>query len=96
MTFADPLQILVIGVIAVAVLLWGPSKIPQLARSIGRARQEFELGLKEPVNSSPQPVAEGNTDDALINTAKQLGVSTEGKTRDQISNEIVQRVKKFA
>jgi sec-independent protein translocase protein TatA len=96
MTFADPIQILIIGVVAVAILLWGPSKIPQLARSIGRARREFELGSKESGDSTPGPSVGSGTDDALINTAKQLGVTTEGKTRDEISNEIVQRVKKFA
>ena len=37
--------LLVIGVIA---LLFGGSKLPHLARSLGSARKEFEAGLREP------------------------------------------------
>lgn len=32
---------------AVVVLLFGASAIPKLARSIGKARKEFEEGMKE-------------------------------------------------
>ena len=32
-----------------------------------------------------------STGDTLIDTAKRLGISTEGKTRDQISSEIVSK-----
>ena len=31
----------------VAVLLFGASAIPKLAKSIGRARSEFEIGMNE-------------------------------------------------
>jgi len=32
----------VIGIIVIAIFVWGPGKIPELARSLGRARKEFE------------------------------------------------------
>ena len=35
-------------VIAVVVLLFGSSKLPKLARSIGQARNEFQRGLDDP------------------------------------------------
>jgi sec-independent protein translocase protein TatA len=35
-------------VIAVVVLLFGSSKLPKLARSIGQARKEFQRGLDDP------------------------------------------------
>jgi len=38
-------EILIIG--AVFLLLFGGSKIPELARSIGKAKSEFEKGLKD-------------------------------------------------
>lgn len=34
-------------VIAVAVLLFGGSQIPRLARSLGQAQHEFKKGLRE-------------------------------------------------
>lgn len=43
--FANPMVI--IAVIAVIVLLFGTQKIPELARSIGRGKNEFEKGLRE-------------------------------------------------
>jgi sec-independent protein translocase protein TatA len=35
-------------VLAIAALLFGGSRLPQLARSVGAARGEFERGLREP------------------------------------------------
>ena len=93
MALGDPFQILLIlGVVAV-ILIWGPSKIPELAKSLGRARKEFDdasKGLMSPVSalspSAPSP-------DSLVDTARRLGINTEGKTRQEISDEIVQRAK---
>ena len=88
MALADPVNVLIIlGVIAV-ILIWGPQKIPELARSIGRARKEFDdasKGLTNPTASSqalPSP-------DPLVDTAQRLGINTQGKTRQEISDEIV-------
>lgn len=87
----DPFQILLIlGVLAV-ILIWGPQKIPDLARSIGRARKEFDdasKGLVQPTSSNT-----GSTD-SLIDTARKLGINTEGKTREQISDDIVKAAQK--
>jgi sec-independent protein translocase protein TatA len=35
-------------VVALAALLFGGSRLPHLARSVGAARGEFERGLREP------------------------------------------------
>jgi len=78
---------LIVLAIIVVLFVWGPQKLPEFARSIGLARKEIEKAYKEAtVPSSSQPAPEG---DALIETAKKLGISTEGKTRQQISDEIV-------
>jgi sec-independent protein translocase protein TatA len=90
----DPFQILLIlGVIAV-VLIWGPSKIPELARSLGRARREFDDASKGLVQQVSTPTATSSTPDSLVETAHRLGISTEGKTRQEISDEIVKNANK--
>jgi len=46
--------------LAIVLLLWGPAKLPDLARSIGRSVSEFRKGLKgvhddlkEPASNEP-------------------------------------------
>ena len=91
----DPIEWIVIGIIVVVIFMWGPSKIPEFARSLSRARKELDNAKKEFENPSTQPleVARGqpqmSPDDALIQTARRMGITTEGKTRDQISMEMV-------
>lgn len=96
MAFTDPLQLIIIGVIVVVIFLWGPQKIPELARALGRARKEFDEGSKELIGgaTTPQPPAVPKTgDQVLLDTARQLGISTEGKTREQLSQEILAKAK---
>lgn len=70
------------------IILWGPKKIPELARAIGRARGEFDKASKE-YTQFPKIEKQPSSDDLLIETAKNLGISTEGKTKEQLSQEIV-------
>ena len=97
MAFDDPLQWIIIGVIVIVIFLWGPQKIPELARGLGRAKGEFEKATKEFQNEAnmvaSSPATPKSADQVLLETARQLGVSTEGKTREQISAEIVARAK---
>ena len=81
---------IVIAGVVIIFFLWGPTKIPQLARSIGQVRKEFERGSKESSPGEEKSAATG-PQDALIDTAKKLGIATEGKTRDEISREIIQK-----
>jgi sec-independent protein translocase protein TatA len=94
MAIGDPFQILLIlGVIAV-VLIWGPSKIPELARSLGRARREFDDASRGLVQQASTPTATPSSPDSLVDTAHRLGINTEGKTRQEISDEIVKNANK--
>jgi sec-independent protein translocase protein TatA len=43
--FESPESWLIVAV--VAILLFGSSKLPELARSLGRAKSEFQKGLRE-------------------------------------------------
>ncbi len=93
----DPIQWIIIGVIVVVIFLWGPQKIPDIARALGRAKREFDDASKEVGTSvtgaAPRMTPDMTADQALVETARSLGISTEGKTRAQISQEIVQRAR---
>jgi sec-independent protein translocase protein TatA len=92
----DATELIIIGVIAVVIFLWGPQKIPELARALGRAKKEFDTASKEVTGmaTSTAPTSRPKTgDEILMDTARQLGISTEGKTREQISQEIVAKEK---
>ncbi len=47
MALSDPLQLIVLAVIVIVLFVFGPNKIPEIARSIGKARKEFESASKE-------------------------------------------------
>ncbi len=76
-----------------ALLLFGPNKIPELARQLGQATTQYKKGLRD-VKGSLMAEAEGVTsplsdEDKLINTAKELGIVTEGKSMSEIAQEIL-------
>jgi TatA/E family protein of Tat protein translocase len=157
----DPIELLIVGAVVVVIFLWGPSKIPEMARSLGRAKKEFDTAQKDlqevtkqfqaesglasltsassstssgtildrltglmsaPAQAEVAPSAQPSptpqlppvaaaapappltppvappsdsksADQVLIDTARQLGIDTEGKTRQEISQEILAKAK---
>jgi sec-independent protein translocase protein TatA len=84
--------LVVVGIILV-IFLWGPKKLPELARSIGLAKKEFEKSTKEIAsitNPTTTPTTE-NEQDPLLVAAKSLSITTEGKTKEQIAKEIADK-----
>mgnify|MGYP001193940968 FL=1 len=37
----------IVILVVIAIFLFGANRIPQLARSVGRAKGEFQIGMKE-------------------------------------------------
>ena len=82
------IEIAIIGLIIVVVVVLGPKKIPELARALGMAKKEFTNATQA------APGAASNMqsgEDDMMTAAKKLGISTEGKTREEISAEIVRK-----
>lgn len=119
----DPLELGSIAVILLVFFLWGPQKIPEMARMLAQARKEFDNASREfqkvtadiqngtspllassspakqtapaaaisppaPKQALPQPPSKTG-DQLLIEAARKLGISTGGKTREQIQQEII-------
>ena len=98
---------LIIGVVAIVIIMWGPAKIPEFARSLGRAKGEFAKASKEfsdaatmtataptaspattVTTAAPAPTVLKSKDEMLLETARNLGIDTDGKTREQIAEEV--------
>ncbi|MDG6915321.1 MAG: twin-arginine translocase TatA/TatE family subunit [Nitrososphaerota archaeon] len=95
----DPLQLVIVGGLIVVFIMWGPKKIPELARALGQAKGEFAAGaaqkpaglsgLASTFASVSSPPLAGS--EQLLETAEKLGIPTQGKTAQQISDAIVDR-----
>jgi sec-independent protein translocase protein TatA len=84
-----------IALIVVAIIvLFGASKIPELARSLGKATGEFKKGQKEiereltDVERSIKETPEENKSSKIKQMARDLGISTEGKTDEEIQKKM--------
>lgn len=90
----------------IAIFLFGGKKLPEFAKSLGGAVREFRramseversvpnLSLETPISHTKQTYAipeERSARDALIETAKRLGIEVEGKSPKELSDEIVKR-----
>jgi len=83
-----------IGIFALVIILFGASKLPELARSMGssvgefkKAQIESERNLKEFEKSVTEPTAAPKKT-KVQETAEKLGIDTKGKTDDQLLDEI--------
>jgi len=91
------LEWLIVAAVILVLFLWGPERVPKIARALGQAKKEFEKasreGLQEPLERRVQAAAQVNpTDEKIIEAARALGISTEGKTREEIVQEIKAKV----
>jgi sec-independent protein translocase protein TatA len=103
MPFIGPWEIALI--LAIVLIVFGPKKLPQLAKSVGDAIKQYREAsegktptqpAEQPTQPQPaQPVQQSTKEsDLLLETAKKLGIQTEGKTMEQISKEITEAASK--
>lgn len=93
-----PLEIaLIVGAI---IILFGAAKIPELARSLGKATGEFKKGKQDiereltDVEKSIKETPAENKSSKIKQMARDLGISTEGKTEEQLLEEIQKKMPK--
>ncbi|HEU97605.1 MAG: twin-arginine translocase TatA/TatE family subunit [Fervidicoccaceae archaeon] len=92
----------IVAILIIALLLLGPSKLPQLARSIGEALREFRKAAsgateeeKKTVSilANKQSLTESDRQ-ILLEIAKKLGIETNGLSDSDILKKIQDKVGK--
>lgn len=79
-------------IIVVALLLFGPKKLPELARAMGEAVREFRRASSQvSEEESEKPRKEESS--RIRELALSLGIDVANKTDDELLEEIKQRVK---
>lgn len=71
-------------IVLVFVLLFGATKIPQLARTLGRAKGDFERGKLE----GERELAADQDEAAILRRARELGIPTDGRPIADIRRDI--------
>lgn len=91
-----PMELIILVVIIVALLLLGPTKIPELARGIGRAmgevkrgRQEIEREIQRELYSGETQVRKIAPSNSVLKAARELGVDVEGRPESEVKLDIV-------
>ena len=85
---------LIVVAVILVIFIWGPQKLPELARSIGLAKKEFDKATKEASAAAATTTTASTPEvagDPLIVAAKSLGITTEGKTKEEIAKEIAEK-----
>lgn len=85
-------------IIVALLLLFGPSKLPELARAVGRAWGEFRKGKMEVEREIRQEIAREDTGqspatrDEVFKAARDLMVPTEGRDLREIKLDIAKAI----
>lgn len=86
-----------VAVILLVLALWEPEKLSEIAKTLAQARREYERASKELQEAlvNPEEVASEEaakaSDEKLIEIAHSLGIVTEGKTREEIAQAILEK-----
>ena len=79
-------------IVVIILLIFGGRKIPEIMRSMGEGVKEFKKASKG-LTEEPSPSAEKSESQKVREAATALGISTEGKTDEELRKEISGKVK---
>jgi sec-independent protein translocase protein TatA len=76
-------------ILIVALFLFGPNKLPEMARSLGKATGEFKKAQIQSESELKQMVKPlYNKDEKIHNLAVEMGLDVQNKSDEQIIEEI--------
>ncbi len=81
-------------ILAVLLLVFGPNKLPKMARELGKAWNEFNKARSELMGASISTKNFKNKSEnkVILDVANKLGLNIEGKTEKQLGEEILAKV----
>jgi len=80
-------------IIIVALFLFGPKKLPELARTVGQAVREYRRVIEAPL-STPPPVPV-TREERIRELANSLGIEVPGKEDEKVVAEIKEALKGY-
>ena len=81
-------------ILVVAIFFFGPDKIPELARSLGKATGEFkkaQMETEREFNKVGEPMDDKDT--KIHNLAIEMGLEVNNKTSEQLVEEIRSKIR---
>jgi sec-independent protein translocase protein TatA len=78
-------------ILIVVLFIFGPSKLPELARSLGKAAGEFKRAQVETeldIKRFNKPIDDKDKDTKIHNLAIEMGIDVKNKTSEQLVEEI--------
>jgi len=84
----------VILILSILLLVFGPTKLPKIARELGKAWHEFNKASSSVIEavSSTQATKDEDENELLLEVARKLRVNSEGKTDEQLTKEILTQI----
>ncbi|MHB8603737.1 MAG: twin-arginine translocase TatA/TatE family subunit [Thermoplasmatota archaeon] len=86
-------------VLLIVLLLFGGAKLPELARSLGKAKSEFQKAAREGDMATASGASQGasgaspaNDDEKTLRAARELGIATDGRSIADIKADIRRKV----
>lgn len=79
-------------ILVVIVILFGPKKLPELARNFGKAMAEFNRAKDELISEVERPEGRRPLED-VREIATNIGIDTAGKGEEELLKEIAERTK---
>ena len=83
-------------IVVVLIVLFGASQIPKLARSMGRAKGEFNKAKREfdleAARTEAEPTTAGPSEEQVRRTARDLGIQEQGRSLAEVKALIQQKL----